>query len=309
MSALAIVPAGSVTVSDGLARSARLMRALGPEAAGIWAELDPQEARALTQAMDALGDSMDGESEAASRFVDAHRRLKPAATTTGSVWSRLSAIDTKTLAALVAGEHPQTIAFILSQLSGEASARLLRALKPRTAIDAMHRLLHIEQVHPAACASLEAQIAARLDGLLGSGSKGGHERVARIFDSLDSQSEKTFLAALENAEPGAGEKVRALMFTFDDLARLDAAGLQTLLSRATLVTALKGAREQTAAAFFANMTRRAGELLREEIAAHGAVRRSDVEAARQELVALARKLIEKGDIRPGGTIEDEDLVE
>jgi flagellar motor switch protein FliG len=312
MSALAIVPAGSVAVADGLARSARLMRALGPEAAGIWAELDPQEARALTQAMDALDDSMDGESEAASRFVDAHRRLKPAATTTGSVWSRLAAIDTKTLAALVAGEHPQTIAFILSQLSGEASARLLRALRPRTAIDAMHRLLHIEQVHPAACASLEAQIAARLDGLLGSGSKGGHERVARIFDSLDSQSEKTFLAALDNAEPGAGEKVRALMFTFDDLARLDAAGLQTLLSagvRATLVTALKGAREQTAAAFFANMTRRAGELLREEIAAHGAVRRSDVEAARQELVALARKLIEKGDIRPGGTIEDEDLVE
>ncbi|MEQ9434604.1 FliG C-terminal domain-containing protein [Hyphomonas sp.] len=312
MSALAIVPAGSVAVSDGLARSARLMRALGPEAAGIWAELEPQEARALTQAMDALGDSMDGESEAASRFVDAHRRLKPAATMTGSVWSRLSAIDTKTLAALVAGEHPQTIAFILSQLSGEASARLLRALKPRTAIDAMHRLLHIEQVHPAACASLEAQIGARLDGLLGSGVKGGHERVARIFDSLDSDSEKTFLAALDNAEPGAGEKVRALMFTFDDLARLDAAGLQTLLSagaRATLVTALKGAREQTSAAFFANMTRRAGELLREEIAVQGAVRRSEVEAARQELVALARKLIEKGDIRPGGTIEDEDLVE
>ena len=312
MSALALLPAGPAAVSDGLARSARLMRSLGPEAAGIWAELDPQEARALTQAMDALDDNMDGESEATRSFVDAHRRLKPAAATTGSVWSRLSAIDTGTLATLIAGEHPQTIAFILSRLSGEASARLLRTLKPRTAIDAMHRLLHIEQVHPAACASLEAEIASRLDGLLGSGSKGGHERVARIFDSLDSDSEKTFLAALENVEPGAGEKVRSLMFTFDDLARLDAAGLQTLLSagaRATLVTALKGAREQTASAFYGNMTRRAGELLREEIAATGAVRRSDVEAARHELVALARKLIEKGDIRPGGTVVDEDLVE
>ena len=307
MSALALVSAG-----EGLARSARLMRSLGPEAAGIWAELDPNEARALTAAMDALGDSMDGESEAARSFVEAHHRLRPAAATTGSVWSRLSAIDTGTLAAMFASEHPQTIAFILSQLNGNASARLLRALNPKVAIDAMHRLLHIDQVHPAACASLESLIAKRLDSMVGDGNSSGHERVARIFDGLDSQSEKTFLAALENAEPGAGEKVRALMFTFDDLARLDAAGLQTLLqagARATLVTALKGASEQTAAAFFANMTRRAGELLREEIAAQGSVRRSDVDAARHELVSLARKLIEQGDIRVGNQIEDEDLVE
>ena len=307
MSALALVPAG-----DGLARSARLMRALGPEAASIWAELDPHEARALTAAMDALDDSMDGESEAARSFVEAHRRLRPAAATTGSVWSRLSAIDTGALAALVASEHPQTIAFILSQLSGNASARLLRALDPKVAIDAMHRLLHIDQVHPAACANLEALIAKRLDSMVGDGNSSGHARVARIFDGLDSRSEKTFLEALENAEPGSGEKVRALMFTFDDLARLDAAGLQTLLqagARATLVTALKGASEQTASAFFANMTRRAGELLREEIAAQGGIRRSDVDAARQELVSLARKLIEQGDIRVGNHVEDEDLVE
>jgi len=307
MSALALVPAG-----EGLARSARLMRALGPEAAGIWAELDPHEARALTAAMDALDDSMDGESEAARSFVEAHRRLRPAAATTGSVWSRLSAIDTGALAALVANEHPQTIAFILSQLSGNASARLLRALDPKVAIDAMHRLLHIDQVHPAACANLEAVIAKRLDSMVGDGNSSGHARVARIFDGLDSRSEKAFLEALDNAEPGSGEKVRALMFTFDDLARLDAAGLQTLLSagaRATLVTALKGASETTAAAFFANMTRRAGELLREEISAQGGTRRSEVEAARQELVSLARKLIDQGDIRVGNQIEDEDLIE
>ena len=205
---------------------ARLMRALGPEAAGIWAELDAHEARALTAAMDALGDSMDGESEAARSFVEAHRRLRPAAATTGSVWSRLSAIDTGTLAALFANEHPQTIAFILSQLSGNASARLLRGLNPKLAIDAMHRLLHIDQVHPAACASLESLIAKHLDSMVGDGNSSGHERVARIFDGLDSRSEKAFLEALDNAEPGSGEKVRALMFTFDDLARLDAAGLQ-----------------------------------------------------------------------------------
>ncbi len=97
------------------------------------------------------------------------------------------------------------------------------------------------------------------------------------------------------------------MFTFDDLTGLDAAGLQTLLSavdRAALVVALKGARPDTAAVFFANMTQRAGDLLREEIASLGPVRRSEIEAARQELVALARTLMQRGDIRADGQVEE-----
>ncbi|WP_162173846.1 FliG C-terminal domain-containing protein [Hyphomonas johnsonii] len=312
MTALALRPASAANTDDGLVRSARLMRALGPEAAGIWAELSPQEARTLTDAMDALDDTIDGESEAARNFVDALKRPRPVSKATGSVWARLSAVDTGTLAGLLTSEHPQTLAVILSRMEGDASARLLRALQPATAIDAMHRLLHIGPLHPGACASLEAHLSDRIDALAGLGGRGGHERVARIFDSLDSRSEKAFLAALDHAEPGAAEKVRALMFTFDDLARLDPAGLQTLLSsadRSVLITALKGARPQTAAAFFGNMTRRAGELLRDEITAQGATRRSEVEAARQELVALARSLIQRGDIRPGSNTADEDLVE
>tara|TARA_R110001606_G_scaffold223862_1_gene371880 strand:- start:585 stop:1523 length:939 start_codon:yes stop_codon:yes gene_type:complete len=312
MSALAVIPAANITARDGLVRSARLMRALGPEAAGIWAELEPDEARKLTAAMDALDDTMEGEAEVSRDFLDAHRRLGPVTKTGGSVWSRLSALDTGALASLFGDEHPQTLAFVLSRLQGDASARLLRALSPRVAIDAMHRLLHLGPVHPGASASLESHIAQQIDGLQGNARQGGHERVARIFDRLDSRLEKSFLAALDTAEPGAGEKVRALMFTFDDLARLDAAGLQTLLAsadRSTLVVALKGAREETAAAFFRNMTRRAGDLLRDEITAHGAVRRSEVEAARQALVSLARDLIAQGDIRPGGGREDEELIE
>tara|TARA_R110002020_G_scaffold105961_2_gene246869 strand:+ start:115775 stop:116713 length:939 start_codon:yes stop_codon:yes gene_type:complete len=312
MSALAVIPAANVTARDGLARSARLMRALGPEAAGIWAELDPKEARALTAAMDALDDNMDGEAEVSRDFLDAHRRLGPVAKTTGSVWSRLSALDTGALAKLFADEHPQTLALVLSKLQGDASARLLRALSPRVAIDAMHRLLHLGPIHPGAAASLESHIAQQMDSLQGNAHQGGHERVARIFDRLDSRLEKSFLAALDTAEPGAGEKVRALMFTFDDLAHLDAAGLQTLLAssdRSTLVIALKGAREETAAAFFKNMTRRAGDLLRDEITAQGAVRRSEVEAARQALVSLARELKAQGDIRAGDGRQDEELIE
>ena len=102
------------------------------------------------------------------------------------------------------------------------------------------------------------------------------------------------------------------MFTFDDLSGLDAAGLQTLLSaadRAVLVVALKGARPDTSAVFFANMTQRAGDLLREEIASLGPIRRSEIETARQELVELARTLKQRGDIRADGQVEDDELVD
>ena len=176
----------------------------------------------------------------------------------------------------------------------------------------MQRLLHIGPVHAGAAAGLETALETWLRAAGRPAERGGHERIARIFDRLDSRAEKTLLAALENAEPGAGEKIRALMFTFDDLAGLDAGGLQTLLSsadRAVLTVALKGAKEETTAAFFRNMTQRAGDLLREEISLLGPVRRSEVEAARLELVTLARTLISQGDIRAGASDDDDELVD
>ncbi|MDP1555697.1 MAG: FliG C-terminal domain-containing protein, partial [Hyphomonas sp.] len=165
---------------------------------------------------------------------------------------------------------------------------------------------------PAAMAGLEQHLKGRVAALSREGGQAGIERIARIFDRLDPRAGTLFLAALENAEPGSGEKVRSLMFTFDDLATLDAGGMQTLLAaadRAALVTALKGAKETTAAAFFGNVTTRAGDLLREEIAALGPVRRSDVDAARAELVELARQLIGRGEIHAGKASPDDELVE
>jgi len=297
----------STTLAPGLARSARLMRALGPDAAAIWAELDAQEAEVLSAAMDQVADDPSADSEALRRFTQAQR-----ATSGAGVWAELSALDTAALAALVRHERPQVVALILSRLSGEAAARLLRTLPPSLSIEAMQRLLHLGEVHPAAMAGLEQFLKGRVATLAREGAQAGVERIARIFDRLDPRAGTLFLAALETAEPGAGDKVRALMFTFDDLATLDAAGMQTLLAsadRAVLIIALKGAKPATSAAFFANLTQRAGDLLREEIAALGAVRRSDVEAARTSLVELARQLIRRGEIRAGKTSEQDELVE
>lgn len=303
---------------SGIARAARLMRVLGPEAAGIWAELSPAEVNSLTTAMDEIGDDPAAEAEAAQLFAAQARGASQPAGSAGhapqDVWAALSALTVDTLTGLVRTERAAIVALMLSRLSSEASASVLRALPPSLAIETMQRLLHLGRPNPSAIRCLENYLKNRLPALTGDAGRGGHERVARIFDRLDARSESAFLAALENAEPGAGRKVRALMFTFDDLASLDAAGMQTLLTaadRSTLTLALKGAREATAAAFFANMTQRAGDLLREEISALGALRRSEVETARQELVTLARQLIQRGEIRAGNSraaIEDE-LVE
>lgn len=294
-------------LAPGLARSARLMRALGPDAAAIWAELDPQEAATLSAAMDRLGGDPAGEADALRRFAETQR--SPAAS---GVWADLSALDTPLLAGLIRTERAQIVALILSRLTGEAAARLLRSLPPALSIDAMQRLLHIGEVHPAAMASLEQHLQGRAKALSRGGGQAGAERIARIFDRLDPRAGTLFLAALDTAEPGTGEKVRSLMFTFDDLAALDAGGMQTLLAsadRAVLITALKGAKETTAAAVFANVTQRAGDLLREEIAALGPLRRSDVDAARAELVELARQLIGRGEIRAGKGNDLDELVE
>ena len=312
MTALALRNQAVAKAHNGLARSAKLMRALGPEAAPVWNELSPDEASALSEAMDALDDDFEDESDAVESFVTAHRRqvAMPAAQTT--VWARLAVLDTGVLLQIVAGQHPQTLALILSRMPGEASGRLLKALDTGLAVDVMRRLVHIGPVHPAVDASLEKALADWAGTAEKSADRGGHERIARIFDRLDSRAEKSLLAALETAEPGAGERVRALMFTFDDLAGLDAGGLQTLLSsadRAVLTVALKGAREETTAAFFRNMTQRAGDLLREEISLLGPVRRSEVDAARLELVTLARTLIGRGDIRAGAEDDKDELVE
>lgn len=304
------IPAASPQ-NDGLQRSARLMQALGARGGPIWSELSPEEASALSAAMEQLGPDMDeaGESLANAFLIDAASEPDASGLKLQSgLWRKLADLETVHLRTFLAGEPPQTIAMIVSCLDAAAAARLVRALTPAAALDVLRRLLKLGTPHPAALAAIEARLSGQM-AMLTAG--GGHERVARIFDRLDGRDEKTLLAALENAEPGAGARVRALMFTFDDLATLPAAGLQTLLAaadRASLVMALKGARPETEQAFFGNMTSRAGAFLREEIDGTGPVRRSDVDAARADLVTLARTLIQRGEIGAQESDEDE-LVE
>lgn len=307
MSALALTPEHN----EGLRRSAALMRALGARAASVWATLSPQEASRLTAAMDALPDDARHEHAAAEAYLGEMSRAQPEASDRSDVWQVLSTRDGAANADLLAQESPQVIAVILSRMTPGAAAATVRALPRTLATTALQRLMHLGEVHPGALRAIEETLQRTTITRQIDTASTGHERVARIFDSLDSRVEQGLLASLDSAEPGAGERIRALMFTFDDLAALGPASIQTILSsldRALLIMALKGAKPATTEAIFRNMTARAADLLRSEIEATGPVRRSEVEAARSEIIALARTLVKRGDILSGDD-EDDELVE
>lgn len=296
----------------GKRRSALLLRALGSKAKSVLAQLSARESAELTELMQDLPADPDAEHQALRSYVQTMQsRPTSEPAQTDSVWAHLSRHEGAEIVGLIQNESPQVIALILSRLTPEAAASTVRALPRALATDSLKRLLHLGNIHSGALLALELMLKAALARLEATDRMGGHEQVARIFDRLDSPSEQALLSSLNSAEPGAGDKIRALMFTFDDLANLDPASLQTILGnvdRTVLTLALKGASDTVTDAFFKNITQRAGELLRDDVEATGPVRRKDIEAARAEVLTLARTLAKRGDILTGETSDDE-LIE
>lgn len=300
-------PSHEPPLPPGLARSARLMRALGPHAAEVWAELSPGDAARLGAAMDRLEADDRLEEDAAAAFLSGKAPAAPP-----GLWARLSGLPAAELAALLAPEHPQVIAVCLARIAPASAARVVRHMPSLLAIRVLRRLMQAGPPQAAALRAIEQALGARLHGPDGDAAgDGGDRRLARILDELDPDAGRTLLSALETADPAAGRRVRNLMFTFEQVAALPPAAIQTLLSRtdrANLALALKGASEPARQALLANMTARAREALSEETAAAGPVPRARAEAARAGLVRLARDLMASGDILPGAA-RDEDLVE
>jgi flagellar motor switch protein FliG len=138
-----------------------------------------------------------------------------------------------------------------------------------------------------------------------------HEMIAEIFNNLDRNTEGRFIAALEERNRDSAERIKALMFTFDDLAKLDPGGVQTLLRavpKDKLAIALKGAADPIKDLFFSNMSERAGKMLREEIAAMGPMRLRDVDEAQMLMVQTAKDLSAKGEIVLADNKADDELV-
>ena len=229
-----------------------------------------------------------------------------------TMWEKLSNVQEGVLANYLKNEYPQTVAVVLSKIRPDHAARVLGVLPDEFALDVVRRMLSMEAVQKEVLERLEQTLRTEfISNLSRTARRDSHELMAEIFNSFDRQTEARFMTALEEESRDAAERIKALMFTFDDLIKLDAAGMQTLLravDKDLLAVALKGASETLRDLFFQNMSQRAAKMLRDDMAALGPVRLKEVDEAQARMVNLAKDLAARGEIRLNKNRGEDDLV-
>lgn len=217
-----------------------------------------------------------------------------------NMWEKLANVQEEVLANYLKNEYPQTVAVVLSKLRPEHAARVLGILPEEMALDCVNRMLKMEAVQKEVIERVEQTLRTEfMSNISQTRRRDAHEVMAEIFNNFDRQTETRFLTALEDDNRDAAERIKALMFTFDDLIKLDAASAQTLMrsiDKDKLAVALKGAGENVREFFFANMSSRAAKMLVDDMQAMGAVRLRDVDEAQTLLVNIAKDLAAKGEI-------------
>ena len=229
-----------------------------------------------------------------------------------TMWDKLGNVNEAVLANYFKNEYPQTVAVVLSKLKGEHAARVLSVLPENFAMEVVMRMLRMEAVQKDILDHVEKTLRAEfMTNLARSTRRDAHEMMADIFNSLDRATENRFMTALEDRNREACEKIKQLMFTFDDLARIDSGGIQMLLreiEKDKLALALKGASEELKTLFLDNMSKRAAKMMKEDMEAMGAVRLKDVDEAQSIIVSAAKALADSGEIMISSGGEDDELV-
>jgi flagellar motor switch protein FliG len=217
-----------------------------------------------------------------------------------TMWDKLSNVNETVLANYLKNEYPQTVAVVLSKVRSDHASRVLATLPEAFAMEVVMRMLRMEAIQKDVLEDVERTLRNEfLSNLARSSRRDAHEMIAEIFNNLDRSTEARFMTALEERNRDSAEKVKSLMFTFDDLGKLDPGGAQTLLrnvDKAKLPMALKGASAALQDLFLGNMSERASKMLREDMAAMGPVRLRDVEEAQMAMVNMAKELAAKGEI-------------
>jgi len=228
-----------------------------------------------------------------------------------TMWDKLGNVNESVLANYLKNEYPQTVAVVLSKVRADHAARVLSLLPDSFAMEVVMRMLRMESVQKDVLDGVEKTLRAEfMSNLARSTRRDAHEMMADIFNNLDRQSEARFIAALEERNREAAERIKSLMFTFDDLARLTPQSVQLLLrsiEKDKLPIALKGASEKLRELFLSSMSDRAGKMLREDIEALGPVRVRDVDEAQATIVQLAKELSAQGTIEISSG-KDEELI-
>jgi flagellar motor switch protein FliG len=229
-----------------------------------------------------------------------------------TMWDKLGNVHEQVLANYLKNEYPQTVAVVLSKIKADHTSRVLALLPEGFAMEVVMRMLHMESVQKDVLESIEKTLRNEfMSNLAKTARVDSHELMAEIFNNLDRNTEARFLTALEERNRESAEKIRALMFTFEDLGRLDAAGAQTLLrhvEKEKLALALKGASDVIKELFMSNMSGRAAKMLKEDMDGLGPVRLKDVEEAQNAVVTLAKELSNSGQIQISEGKEDGELV-
>ncbi|HYI84832.1 MAG TPA: flagellar motor switch protein FliG [Acetobacteraceae bacterium] len=226
-----------------------------------------------------------------------------------TMWEKLGNVHEAVLANYLKNEYPQTVAVVLSKVKPDHAARVLALLPEGFAMEVVMRMLRMEAVQKEALDGVERTLRADFMSNLGrTQRRDAHEAMAEIFNNLDRHAETRILAALEERNRDDAERVRGLMFTFEDLHRVDGPGIQALLravEKDRLALALKGASEGLRELFFKNLTERAAKLLRDDIASLGPVRLRDVDEAQAAMVVLAKDMAAQGQLTLKDAREEE----
>src|ERR1700744_1669068 len=324
---------------SGAERAAIVMLALGEDhSQKIWSMMDEEEIREVSQVMSNLGSvsssliekllvdfvsQMSGTGSLMGSYESTERLLSgilpsdkvgtimeeirgPAGRT---MWDKLANVNETVLASYLRNEYPQTVSVVLSKIKAEHAARVLGALPEEFALEVVQRMLRMESVQKDILDKVEKTLRIEfMSNLARTAKRDSHEHMAEIFNNFDRQTEGRFVAALEERSRDSAERIKALMFTFEDLGKLDPGSIQTLLrhvEKDKLGLALKGATDTLRDTFFSNMSERAGKILREDMESMGPVRLKDVDEAQMRMVNVAKDRATKGEIMIGSGADDE----
>ncbi|MEW6542354.1 MAG: flagellar motor switch protein FliG [Nitrospirota bacterium] len=313
---------------NGEEKAAILLRAIGEDAAAsVMKYLDPKEIRKLGAHMTGLSNyTRSQEEEVIKEFEQAsnsggvgfegkeyiktvltkalgpdkaERIMETLTSTSYPGLESLKWLDPRSVAQLIKVEHPQTIAVILAHLDPDQGSQVIAALPDNLRADVALRLGTIEDVQPEVLQHLSEvlQEAFKLGSKTRGQSIGGAQIVADLMGRLDKKVEGSIMGKISEQDPELAETIRALMFVFDDLIKVDDRGIQEMLkeiSKEELPIALRGANPEVRDKFFKNMSSRASEMLKEDMETRGPVKVSEVEKAQQNILKIARKLEEEG---------------
>ncbi len=326
---------------NGAEKAAVILLSLGEEHRSLWQALDDEEIKEISQAMSSLGtvssnvvedllvefvSGMSSTGAIMGSFEQTQRLLGaflPSDKVDGlmeeirgpagrTMWDKLGNVNEAVLANYLKNEYPQTVAVVLSKIKSDHSARVLASLPEDFALECVQRMLRMEPVQREILDKIEQTLRTEfMSNLARTSKRDSHEMMADIFNNFDRQTESRFMAALEERNRESAERVRALMFVFEDLSKLDPGGVQTLLravEKDKLGLAMKGASDTLREMFFSNMSERAAKIMREDMESMGPVRLKDVDGAQMIMVQAAKDLAAKGEIMLAGQGGDDELI-